>query len=75
VSAIRESVGISPVLITPGVRPADADVGDQSRIMTPVDAIKAGATFLVIGRPITTYFSTSAQAMTDRARQIVDSLH
>jgi len=74
VSAIRESVGVSPVLITPGVRPADADVGDQSRVMTPVDAINAGATFLVIGRPITSYFSTSAQAMTDRAREIVDSL-
>jgi orotidine-5'-phosphate decarboxylase len=39
--------------ITPGVRPAWAVVGDQKRIMTPADAIKAGATALVIGRPIT----------------------
>ncbi len=40
-------------LITPGIRPLTADKGDQQRIMTPVDALKAGSDYLVIGRPIT----------------------
>jgi len=39
--------------ITPGVRPEWAATGDQKRIMTPAEAIKAGADYLVIGRPIT----------------------
>jgi orotidine-5'-phosphate decarboxylase len=41
------------IILTPGVRPAGAEVNDQSRIMTPAEAIKAGADYLVIGRPIT----------------------
>jgi orotidine-5'-phosphate decarboxylase len=40
-------------LITPGIRPASAAVGDQKRVMTPLKAITAGADRLVIGRPIT----------------------
>ena len=39
-------------LITPGIRPANSDTGDQKRIMTPAEAIEAGASWLVIGRPI-----------------------
>ena len=39
--------------MTPGIRPAGADSGDQKRIMTPAAAIKAGSDYLVVGRPIT----------------------
>lgn len=53
VGAMRARVGASLELITPGVRPAGADLGDQKRVMTPGDAISAGADRLVVGRPIT----------------------
>jgi orotidine-5'-phosphate decarboxylase len=39
-------------LVTRGIRPVGADVGDQKRVMTPADAIAAGANLLVVGRPI-----------------------
>jgi len=39
-------------LVTPGIRPAGSDVGDQKRIMTPARAIAAGADYLVVGRPV-----------------------
>jgi len=74
VEAIRAAVGDHITLITPGVRPADSELGDQSRVMLPKDAMAAGANFLVIGRPITSYYSKSAQAMSERANQIVESL-
>lgn len=53
VSAMRALVGGGLDLVTPGIRPAGSDVGDQKRIMTPRRAIEAGADRLVIGRPIT----------------------
>jgi orotidine-5'-phosphate decarboxylase len=53
VSAMRARVGRSLNLVTPGVRPAGADKGDQKRVMTPGEAIAAGADRLVVGRPVT----------------------
>ncbi len=50
---LREQFGDSPLLVTPGIRPAGADSNDQQRIMTPEQAIQAGSSYLVIGRPIT----------------------
>ena len=74
VSAIRQAVGPHIELITPGVRPMDSELGDQSRVMTPEQAIEAGANFLVIGRPISSYFKNSAAAMGERAEEILESL-
>jgi orotidine-5'-phosphate decarboxylase len=53
VAAVRAEVGPGILLITPGIRPAGATSDDQARIATPVEAMKAGADLLVIGRPIT----------------------
>jgi orotidine-5'-phosphate decarboxylase len=52
-SLMRERFGDDFLLVTPGIRPASADVGDQKRVMTPGDAVAAGSSYLVIGRPIT----------------------
>jgi orotidine-5'-phosphate decarboxylase len=71
ISAVRQQVGVAPVIITPGVRPTDM-VGsdDQQRTMTPQDAIAAGANLVVIGRPITQRWELGAQAMKERAQEI-----
>lgn len=50
---VRRVCGPSFRLVTPGVRPAGADSADQKRVMTPAEALAAGADYLVIGRPIT----------------------
>ena len=52
-AALRKIVGHQMNLVTPGIRPAGSEVGDQKRIMTPARAIAAGADYLVVGRPIT----------------------
>jgi len=49
---IREIVGPDMALVTPGIRPVGADVGDQKRVMTPSLALQSGASHLVVGRPI-----------------------
>jgi orotidine-5'-phosphate decarboxylase len=53
VRAIRGACGPKFLIVVPGVRPASASVNDQSRVATPSEAIRAGADYLVIGRPIT----------------------
>ncbi|MEG2628366.1 MAG: orotidine-5'-phosphate decarboxylase [Raoultibacter sp.] len=50
---LRAALGRAAFIVTPGVRPAGADVGDQSRVATPARAFEAGASHIVIGRPIT----------------------
>ena len=50
---LRERVGGDFLLVTPGVRPASASLDDQTRVMTPADAMRAGSSYLVVGRPIT----------------------
>ncbi len=50
--ALRRKFGSTPLLVTPGIRPAGADVGDQKRVATPALAVESGASYLVIGRPI-----------------------
>lgn len=75
VAAIRSSVGEGITLITPGVRPtSEAGKDDQSRTMTPSQAIACGASYVVIGRPITASWQQGASAMTDKAAQIAEEI-
>lgn len=53
IEMLRGACGPDFELMVPGIRPAGADVGDQKRVMTPAQAIQAGATHIVVGRPIT----------------------
>ncbi|HEY8117636.1 MAG TPA: orotidine-5'-phosphate decarboxylase [Methylophilaceae bacterium] len=52
-SALRTALGKDFCLVTPGIRPANAKQDDQSRIVTPAEALRLGSSYLVIGRPIT----------------------
>jgi len=52
-SLLRRRIGPDFMLVTPGIRPAGSAAGDQSRVLTPAQAIAAGADYLVVGRPIT----------------------
>ena len=60
--ALRKSIGDSPLLVTPGIRPDWASTDDQQRIVTPQQALTDGASYLVIGRPITQH-QNPAQAL------------
>jgi len=75
IAAIRTAVGSQPIIITPGVRPADSTQSDdQVRTMTPSAAIQTGASLVVIGRPITQSWSQGSAAMRERAAQIAADL-
>jgi orotidine-5'-phosphate decarboxylase len=52
IARIRRSCGRRFLIVTPGVRPLDAEIDDQKRVMTPAEAMRAGADYLVVGRPI-----------------------
>ena len=67
--AIVEACGRDFMIVTPGVRPAGAAINDQSRIATPLQALKNGATHLVIGRPI-----IAAENPKEAARAIIDEM-
>ena len=59
---VRQSCGDNFLIVTPGIRPSDASNNDQRRVMTPADAVRAGADHLVVGRPITSATDMSAAA-------------
>jgi orotidine-5'-phosphate decarboxylase len=69
IEPLRKALGPGFMLVVPGIRPAGADTGDQKRIMTPAEALKHGADWLVIGRPI-----TGAADPASAARAIHDEL-
>lgn len=66
---IRQIIDAKMAIVTPGIRPAGSDVGDQKRIMKPADAILAGSTHLVVGRPI-----TAADNPKQSAQNIIDEI-
>ena len=66
---VREAIGPHRLIVTPGVRPAGAQKGDQKRVMTPGEAVRAGVDHVVVGRPI-----TGSSAPRDVTRRIVDEL-
>jgi len=51
-AAVRKACGEEFIIVTPGIRPAGGSRGDQRRVATPQDAVKAGSNFIVVGRPI-----------------------
>ena len=66
---LRKHCGREFCLVTPGIRPAQASIDDQSRVMTPQAALQAGSSYLVIGRPIT-QAADPLQALLDINREI-----
>src|SRR5215831_271078 len=60
-STLRAELGEEFAIVTPGVRPAGTSIGDQVRVVTPAQAIAAGATHIVVGRPITAAADPAAE--------------
>jgi orotidine-5'-phosphate decarboxylase len=69
ITPLRSKFSDSLTIVTPGVRPAGSAADDQQRVMTPAEAIRAGANYLVIGRPI-----TAAKSPREAALRIVDEI-
>jgi orotidine-5'-phosphate decarboxylase len=69
VSIVRSAVRKNFIVITPGIRPKGADLGDQKRVTTPGEAILAGADYIVVGRPI-----IEAPDPAHAARQVLDEM-
>ena len=63
ITPLRSKFGDSLTIVTPGVRPSGSAADDQRRVMTPGEAVRAGATYLVIGRPITAASSPRRAAL------------
>ncbi|CAP55272.1 orotidine-5'-phosphate decarboxylase [Gluconacetobacter diazotrophicus] len=62
IAPLRDRLGGRAVLVVPGIRPEGAAMGDQKRVMTPAEASRAGADWIVVGRPITTAADPAAAA-------------
>jgi orotidine-5'-phosphate decarboxylase len=62
VAALRQRFGTATMLVVPGIRPDGAAHGDQARVMTPREAVLAGADYIVVGRPVTTAADPGAAA-------------
>ncbi|GAW93928.1 orotidine-5'-phosphate decarboxylase [Calderihabitans maritimus] len=69
VELIRKVCGDDFVIVTPGIRPAWAEHGDQKRVTSPAEAVAAGATYLVVGRPV-----TAAPDPVEAVRKIMDEM-
>ena len=69
IERVRETVGTEMVIVTPGIRKENAEIGDQKRAATPKDAIARGADYLVVGRPI-----SGAADPGEAARSIVEEM-
>ena len=67
VGALSRALSAGTLFVTPGVRPAGAAVGDQKRVATPADAVRDGATHLVVGRPVLAAADPAAAALAIRA--------
>jgi orotidine-5'-phosphate decarboxylase len=72
-AAIR-SISNDVTVITPGVRVAGDDIGDQARVMSPKEAFTNGANYVVIGRSITSEAAKSTAAMQSKIEQIIESI-